>query len=68
MTYYFIRVFDDGGSGFREYDVTTSLGDAKARVIAFLMDGGCGNEYEDDAGIEALAAMHTEIVSQERVP
>lgn len=65
MTYYFIKVFDDGGSGFREYDVTTSLGEAQARVIAFLMDGGCGDVYEDDGGVEALAAMHTEIVWSE---
>lgn len=67
LTYYFIRVFDDSGDTFREYDVTTALGDTAARTIAFIMDGGVGTEYPDDDGVEALALTYTEIISQNRV-
>lgn len=61
MIYYFIRVFDDEGDDYREYDITTAKGPDLARLFAFLMDGGCGAEYEDD-GVMELAKMHTDIV------
>ena len=64
MIYYFIRVYDDHVDSFREYDINTDKGAEMARVFAFLMDGGAGNEYEDDGGIQALAFEHTEIVSR----
>lgn len=65
MTYYFIRVYDDHGDSFREYDITTDKGEDMARLYAFLMDGGCGQEFEDD--MVELAKMHTDVIERSAV-
>lgn len=59
--YYYIKVYQDSDDA-TEYDITTNKGDDMARLIAFLMDGGSGTEYEDDLGVMVLAKIHTEIV------
>lgn len=65
VTYYFIRVYDDFRNGCREYNITTNQGPEMARLFAFLMDGGCGTEFEDPM-IE-LAKTYTTIISQKDI-
>ena len=57
---YRVRVFDDHGDGFREYNIDTAKGLNHARLYAFMMDGGAGDTFDDD--MVELAKMHTKVV------
>ena len=63
MTRYVIRVDQDGEDTSLDYSIQTRHGEQTARLLAFLMDGGAGREYNGDRGMTALALTYTSVVA-----